>query len=238
MALIINCIMSDLLTDEEVSKSFFKEHLVKPGDVIFQCRECERQITRVKVRGGWSMLKQHVKTHKQWKAKCITAKDSGRMYDFVTKRVSDAIINAFKWLEWIIMEDLPFSFVDNTLTRKNVALDPISRPTLDEIHESLGDFVEQKIKESLPPTFGLVVDGWTCNKKHYFAIFASYTVATSGVVKLPLLCCGVQDEDEDSDLNFSAESQDDYIFDELQLLGYDFNAIEFICGDNTSCHPK
>jgi hypothetical protein len=27
------------------------------------------------------------------------------------------------------------------------------------------------------------------------------------------------------------------MFDEC-LLGYDFNAIEFICGDNTSCNPK
>jgi hypothetical protein len=61
-----------------------------------------------------------------------------------------------------------------------------------------------------------VVDGWTCNKEHDFAIFASYTVATSVVVKLPLLCCEVQDEDEDLDLDLdlSAESLGDYIFDE------------------------
>jgi hypothetical protein len=73
----------------------------------------------------------NAEAHKQWKAKCITTKDSVRMFDFVTRRVSDAAINAFnKWLKWIIMEDFPFSFVDNTLTRKNVALDPISRPTL------------------------------------------------------------------------------------------------------------
>jgi hypothetical protein len=57
-------------------------------------------------------------------------------------------------------------------------------------------------------------------------------------VKLSLLCCGIQDEDKESDLDFSAESLGDYIFDELQLLGYDFNAIEFICGDNASCNPK
>jgi hypothetical protein len=84
------------------------------------------------------------------------------------------------------MEDLAFSFVENSLTRKYVALDPISRPTLMKYMASLGDIVEQKIKESLPATFGLVVDGWTCNKEHYFAIFASYTDAKSDVVKLPL----------------------------------------------------
>jgi hypothetical protein len=65
------------------------------------------------------------------------------------------------------MEDLAFSFVENLLSRKYVALDPISRPTLMKYGASLGDIVEQKIKESLPATFGLVVDGWTCNKEHF-----------------------------------------------------------------------
>ena len=81
------------MTDEEVSKIFFREFLVKPnGDIVFQCREYERQVTRVKARGGWSMLKQHVKYHEHWEDKCVKAKASGRMYDFVTKRVSEAAI--------------------------------------------------------------------------------------------------------------------------------------------------
>jgi hypothetical protein len=46
------------------------------------------------------------------------------------------------------MEDLAFSFVENSLTRKYVALDPISRPTLMKYMASLGDIVEQQIKES------------------------------------------------------------------------------------------
>jgi hypothetical protein len=163
--------MSEHLTDADISKIFFREHLVKPnGDIVFQCRECDRQVTRLKARGGWSMLKQHVKSHAGWETKCVQAKESGRMYDFIKRRVSEAAVTAFRWLEWIIMEDLPFSFVENSLTRKNVALDPITRPTLTKYMEFLGDIVEQKIKESLPATFGLVVDGCTCNKEHYFAI--------------------------------------------------------------------
>jgi hypothetical protein len=73
-------------------------------------------------------------------------------------------------------------------------------------------------------------------------MLCSSRVKSPYVVKLCqvlLICCGVQDENEDSNLDFSAESLGDYIFDELQLLGYDFNAIiELICGDNTSCNPK
>ena len=64
--------------------------------------------------------------------------------------------------------------------------------------------------------------------------YAVYTDANDNVQKI-LLSCGVQEEDEDSDsTGFTAESIGDYIFDELQLLSYVFNAIEFISGDNTS----
>ena len=54
-----------------------------------------------------------------------------------------------------------------------------------------------------------------------------------------LLCCGVQDEDKDADdIDFSAVSIGDYMFDELELVGCDFESIEFISGDNTSMNPK
>ena len=39
-------------------------------------------------------------------------------------------------------------------------------------------------------------------------------------------------------MDFSAESIGDYIYDELQMLGYDLNAIEFVSGDNTSVNPR
>jgi hypothetical protein len=69
-------------------------------------------------------------------------------------------------------------------------------------------------------------------------MFAVYTDAADNVQEI-LLSCGVQEEDEESDsMDFTAESIGDYIFDELQLLGCDFNAIEFISGDNTSVNPR
>ena len=58
-------------------------------------------------------------------------------------------------------------------------------------------------------------------------------------VQTILLSCSVQGEDEDSDsMDFTAESIGDYIFDELQLLGSDFNAVEFISDDNASVNPR
>ena len=83
------------------------------------------------------------------------------------------------------------------------------------------------------------MDGWTRFREHYlFPKDAVYTDANDNVKEI-LLSSGVQEDDEDSDsMDFTAESIGDYIFDELQLLGYDFNTIEFIWGDNTSVNPR
>ena len=55
-----------------------------------------------------------------------------------------------------------------------------------------------------------------------FAVWCGKNEVTERV----LLCCGVQDEDEDEDdIDFSAESIGDYMFDELQLVGCDFESI-------------
>jgi len=51
-----------------------------------------------------------------------------------------------------------------------------------------------------------------------------------------LIACGVQDlpsnAKEANDFGFTAEDIGDYIFDILQFYGLDFEAIEFITGDN------
>ena len=61
-----------------------------------------------------------------------------------------------------------------------------------------------------------------------------------GVVQEYNICCGVQDEIEgEDDVDFSAESLGDYIFDELKLIGVDlFEDVDFICGDNCATNRK
>ena len=82
------------------------------------------------------------------------------------------------------------------------------------------------------------MDGWTRFREHYSAMYAVYTDANDNVQEI-LLSCVVQEKDEDSDsMDFTAESIGDYIYDELQILGYDFNAIEFVSGDNTSVNQR
>jgi hypothetical protein len=87
--------------------------------------------------------------------------------------------------------------------------------------------VEQKIRDIIPEKFGIIFDGWTDNREHFTAIFATWC-DEADKVKTYLLCCGVQDEiPDEEDLDFSAESIGDYIFDELRLVGRTFKNIEF-----------
>ena len=46
--------------------------------------------------------------------------ETGSMLSFVTRRVSAKAQNIHDWIEWIIMDDLPFSFVENKYARKNM----------------------------------------------------------------------------------------------------------------------
>eukprot|EP00602_Paraphysomonas_sp_CaronLab_P013627 CAMPEP_0185042242 /NCGR_PEP_ID=MMETSP1103-20130426/42236_1 /TAXON_ID=36769 /ORGANISM="Paraphysomonas bandaiensis, Strain Caron Lab Isolate" /LENGTH=429 /DNA_ID=CAMNT_0027582275 /DNA_START=560 /DNA_END=1849 /DNA_ORIENTATION=- len=106
--------------------------------------------------------------------------------------------------------------------------------------DAIGKKVETYLKSDLPKTFGLIVDGYSCDHEHYFAIFASWTDGTEKVQRR-LLCCCVQDELDDEDeanIDLTAESLGDYILDELTSVGHNFDSIEFISGDNTATNPK
>ena len=48
----------------------------------------------------------------------------------------------------------------------------------------------------------------------------------------------MDDDDNDEDIDFTAESIGDYVFDELALVGHNFDNIEFVAGDNCSVNRK
>ena len=72
-------------------------------------------------------------------------------------------------------------------------------------------------------------------------MFATWVNISGGVVER-LIACGVQDLPEDpkdaEDFGFTAEDIGDYFGDVLETYGRNFEAIEFICGDNTSVNGK
>ncbi len=177
-----------------------------------------------------------------WKEIVTRAKEtevSGSIEKYFAKNISPKAANMYRWLEQLIFNDEPFNYVENKYVKKNSKLEPIGRRSLLKYLEMLGSKVERKLREILPTNFGIVVDGWTMDTEHYFAIFACWTDKKTDVVKINLFCCGVQDELPDNDsVDFSAESLGDYIFDELALMGKTFENVEFIVGNNTAVMPK
>ena len=101
--------------------------------------------------------------------------------------------------------------------------------------------VKQSFKEELPPTFGIIFDGWSCEGEHYIGVFASWVNKSGGVCER-LLACGVQGIPKTAadaeDFGFTAEDIGDYIYDVLSSYSRSFDAIEFICGDNASVNRR
>jgi hypothetical protein len=120
--------------------------------------------------------------------------------------------------------------------------------------------VRTKIKDMLPATFGLLLDGWTIDAYHFSGIFAAYskeTTTTAPQLVQVLLSCNVADDFDDDtqfddDLHedekfygFTAADWFDVIADVLNLeYGRNITAdnaketIEFMTGDNCSTNRK
>ena len=109
---------------------------------------------------------QNLKVHRK---ECIP--DDMKVYESRDKekdirnfvRVDNKSRNIFRSIEWIVAPKLPFSFVDNELTRVNTASTrtTISRTTLIKYMDQLGYEIEGVLTNILPDCFALAFDGCT-----------------------------------------------------------------------------
>ena len=110
----------------------------------------------------------------------------------VTKAVSSEAKNMFGWIEWIVMADLPVTVVENELYRRHSSLESTSYKTVTKQMEAVLKIIKENIKRGLPPSFGVIFDGWSRDGEHYVGIFATWARDDGSVVKR-LIACGVQD---------------------------------------------
>ena len=82
------------------------------------------------------------------------------------------------------MADLPITCVENEYYQKRSNLAPTTYKTVSKYMEKLLSIVKENIKKSLPPTFGIVFDGWTCDGEHYIGLFATWVLPSGTVVKV------------------------------------------------------
>ena len=166
------------------------------------------------------------------------------MNKFVPIRtVSPFTEKLFGWLEWVIMGGQPLTFCEDKYSRKYSNISQVGgflgRKCLAKYIDFLAEEVCKVISKELPPKFGLIFDGWSCDGEHYIACIATWTDKGGGLPKR-LLSCGVQDLPDGvilqdaSSFGFTADDTGDYIIDVLSKFGRQLDSLEFLSGDNCS----
>jgi hypothetical protein len=97
--------------------------------------------------------------------------NTGRQYtlDYL---IDDKSRDIFKWLEWVVMDEMGIGFCEKALTRENSNLQPISAKTLKKYMLLLVDEVEKKITALVEARqcFALIFDGWTEDSTHFIGM--------------------------------------------------------------------
>ena len=111
----------------------------------------------------------------------------------------------------------------------------ISRPSFMRYLQLLTKKVERKVEESLPQTFGLVIDGWSegGTGTHYMAVFAAFQNKDLKPQALLMAFSPLLDETD-----FSASSQVEFIEFTLGVFKRTLSDVLFITGDNCTTNLK
>ena len=235
--------------------------LDEKGYEIWKCSYCEVNIRR-KPNSGWTSLYSHIQNRHasaleqvRQSAEASLAKGQTLMTTSFVGVVSDEAVKIARCLDWVVMDDHSFNFVDKPRTKQYSNIGPISRGTLVKYMVLLADKLKAAVSNILPSTFGLVIDGWTLESEHYMAIFAAFTEKDNASFRL--LSCMVQDDIGDEEIyvedtencqkvfGLNAEDQYDHIFRVLQEYGYTEEQlasmeeiVEFVTGDNCATNKS
>jgi hypothetical protein len=198
---------------------------------IFKCKLCLK--TRKQETGkGYSNLINHLITdHPDYEDQCnVLSRNGSVLSHFV---LIPKVVNIVDWMDWILDQNLPFSFVDKESTRKNSSLKPISSETLKAKMFLLEEHLQTYIAQNLPEKFGILFDGWSDSNVHYLAVYA--VVPFSDIFgQYPLLMFSPLLDEE----NLSSESYNaafDWIMDKYKKK---HENISFFIGDNCSINVK
>ena len=160
---------------EDIALHYFR----KVDNAVWECNECK--VRRKQITGsGYNNLYTHITAkHTDYREKVLSKNSK------LTFVASPRAVNIYGWMDWVVMNGLPFSFVENEYNKKYTSLNPISRPTLMKYLELVEEKVEQKITVLLPEKFGITIDGWSdsSTSEHYLALYATYPLSNDYSVK-------------------------------------------------------
>ena len=242
------------LNSKSVCQLFFGKQPIK--DSIWRCscgiqRKCDVK------RAGYNNLMTHIKQQhpdfedifwsyqnecsSQVNSECGSLSVGGSVCGQATLgfMVDSKSGNVFKWIEWIVMDELPLIFCEKQLTRTNTNLQHISVKTLKKYIFKLVAAVEKKITvlAEAAPVYSLIFDGWSEDSTHFIGLFVSfndnnYNINSSPHLYLlsfaPLL----------DGTSFTAEKHAEFI--RASLNYYNLPIARFVClvGDNCSTNKR
>ena len=83
----------------------------------------------------------------------------------------------YGWMDQTIMCDLPLTWCEDAYARKYTNIVQtggfIARKTVAKYIDRTATEMEKLIARELPPTFGIIFDGWSCDGEHYTAVVAT-----------------------------------------------------------------
>ena len=201
--------------------------------------------------GGWTNLLSHLrscvgKDYEQLFAELekLKASKEGGGY-FV--RISDRKKEMFKWIEFVVMKNLPVSFVDccpytRDITQlKNISAQMLRFHTL----ELLSVGMKETVQAELPPKFIIVFDGWTEGTHHYIRADGTKEVPVQTIFSMkPLLVDsikGMQATDhldhEEKVLESYANTLKNILSCQRQLLSKPEHGSHSRCTSHRVCKP-
>lgn len=200
-------------------------------------KKCKCGITRKvsKTASGFSNLFSHITTkHSGYEEElaCEQTLKPGSIQSFLG--ICEKSKNVFSWIEWIINDDLPFSFVDSLCTKKYSNLKSISSKTLEKYIVLLSTEVKKQIASVLPEKFSIIFDGWTSHNVHYIALFACFLCnSTNEKIQVLLSFSPLLDE-----TSMSAFNHCEFINSSLENYGKSIKNVVCLTGDNCSTNKK
>jgi hypothetical protein len=210
------------------------------GKQEWQCKKCLKTKSK---NGGWTNLLSHLRTcvGANYESIFLDSKKvagSSNTMDGFFVCVSDREKEMHQWIQFIVMKNLPVSFVDCSYTRELARIKSVCGRTLRGNLLSLRDVMKDAIRQELPSRFVIVFDGWTEGTHHYIGIAASYTKMIEGkevpvqtmFSMKPLLVDGIQGMKATDHLEHLTKI----------LLSYGKTCADIIClvGDNCSVNQS
>ena len=136
----------------------------------------------------------------------------------------------YSWIELIIMENLPFAYVEKELPRIYSKFGPISKYTLMKYLDQLGYECEEILKNMIPDKIGISFDGWDNGlSTNLCGIFINWYDPIRKSIKTFLLRLAPLIRSDD----FGADSHIESIGVFLARAGKSWNNVMVVMDDNT-----